>query len=447
MDAGRVDSQVMPQSSPTLSDGIALRCLWIARYIPYPLDEGAKVYSANLAKALADSGAFVRFMGLGDSRAIPAAAPGIPAVAGNVEWLAVPGGKRSKAFAAFSAWPIAAAVDATKPYRLLLEEQLRESWDAVVLDSYGAGWALDRCLAYRAAREQRPVLVHVSHNHEENLWRMMADEGRGSTLRRLALRSNANKVSTLERRMVRNVDLLTAITDEDRLSLGAGQDHSRSLALTPGYSGSTAAARRISAATPRRVIIVGSFHWVVKQENLARFVEIADPIFRERGIELDIVGEVPPALLTTLKAHCRATSFHGFVTDVAPFLARARVAIVPESIGGGFKLKFLDYIFGRVPIATLSQAAAGLSEELRRTMLSSDSLAGLVGEIVSHIDQVDELNQLQERAFTLGKAQFNWSVRGEQFLRAIEDARSMPAEMPVSHNRRSKAPGADLAVT
>jgi glycosyltransferase involved in cell wall biosynthesis len=254
-------------------------------------------------------------------------------------------------------------------------------------------------------------------------------------------------VSTLERRMVRNADLLTAITDEDRLSLGAGQDYSRSLALTPGYSGPIAAERRISAATPRRVIIVGSFHWVVKQENLARFVEIADPIFKEQGIELDIVGEVPPVLLTTLKARCKATSFHGFVTDVAPFLARARVAIVPEPIGGGFKLKFLDYIFGRVPIATLSQAAAGLSDELRRTMLSSDSLAGLVGEIVSHIDQVEQLNQLQERAFMLGKAQFNWSVRGEQFLRAIDDLRSLPAEMPPSHNRRSKAADADLAVT
>jgi polysaccharide biosynthesis protein PslH len=440
VDACGVDSQVMAQAEPALSEGAASRCLWIARYIPYPLDEGAKVYSANLAQALAHSGVLVRFMGLGELGAVPAAAS-------DVEWLAVPGGKRSKALAAFSAWPIAAAVDATKAYRLLLEEQLREPWDVVVLDGYGAGWALDRCLAYRAARDQRPVLVHVSHNHEENLWRTMAEEGRASTLKRLALRSNANKVSTLERRIVRNVDLLTAITDEDRLSLGAGQGHSRSLSLTPGYSGPIEAERRISASTPRRVIIVGSFHWVVKQENLARFIEIADPIFREHGIELDIVGEVPPTLLATLKARCRATSFHGFVSDVAPFLARARIAIVPESIGGGFKLKFLDYIFGRVPIATLSQAAAGLSEELRRTMLSSVSLAALVGEIVSHIDKIDELNQLQERAFALGKAQFNWNVRGEQFRRAIDDARSMPAEMPVSRNLRPRAPGSDLAAT
>lgn len=398
-----------------------MRCIWIARYIPYPLDEGAKVYSANLAQSLTESGVFVRFIGFGDASALPDAAA-------SVEWLAVPGSKRSKAVAACSRWPIAAAIDATKAYRSLLEVQLREPWDAVVLDGYGTGWALDRCLAYRnESRAHRPALVHVSHNHEEMLWGAMAREARGSALKRLALRRNANKVSTLERRIVRNVDLLTTITEEDRRSLSSGLDENRSLSLTPGYTGWTANERRITAATPRRVLIMGSFQWVVKQDNLTRFVEIADPIFKEHGIELDIVGDVPQTLLSTLQARCRATCFHGFVTDVAPFLTRARIAVVPEYIGGGFKMKFLDYIFGRVPVATVSQAVAGLPEELQRTMLSSDSLAGLVWEIVSHIDRLDELNRMQEDGFALAKAQFKWSVRGERFRQAITDVAQQSA--------------------
>ncbi len=432
MDPGRFDPEVTALPSPQhriagapsvsreptaapISVGNRTRCLWIARHIPYPLDEGAKVYSAKLVQSLAESGVFVRFIGFGDARAVPISAA-------TVEWLGVPGNKLGKAFAFCSALPIAAAIDATRAYGSLLDGQLREQWDVVVLDGYGTGWALDRCLAYRnESLRHRPVLVHVSHNHEEILWRAMAREARGSALKRLALRRNANKVSTLERRIVRNVDLLTTITDEDRLSLGAGLDQDRSLSLTPGFSGWIASERRITTATPRRVIIMGSFQWVVKQENLARFVEIADPIFKKHGIELDVVGDAPQALISTLQARCRATCFHGFVTDAAPFLARARIAIVPESIGGGFKLKFLDYIFGRVPVATVSQAAAGLPEELQRSMLSNDSLPGLVQEIVSHIDRLDELNRMQERAFTHGKAQFRWSVRGERFRQAIAD--------------------------
>jgi hypothetical protein len=422
--------------------GTGIRCLWIARYIPFPMDGGAQVYSANLSQSLAKAGAFVRFMGLGNAAAVPVSAAG-------VEWLAVPGTKRSAAVAALSALPFAAAIDATKTYRQMLETQLQEPWDAIILDGYGTGWALDRCVAYCGHRRtRRPVLVHVSHNNEEMLWLAMGREARGSALKRLALRRNATKVATLERRIVRSVDLLTTITDEDRSTLGAALTRGRSLSLTPGYTGPIVGARRITAATPRRVIIVGSFHWVVKQENLARFVEIADPIFEKQDIAMDVVGDIPKALLAALKARCRATHFHGFVTDVAPYLDRARIGIVPESIGGGFKLKFLDYIFGRVPVATVSQAVAGLTEELRLAMLKNDTLAGLVGEIVSHIDRIDELNRMQEHAFTLGKAQFDWSVRGKRFLLAIAAIREPAADDHRLGSSRQDAqlPSADLAV-
>jgi polysaccharide biosynthesis protein PslH len=442
MDSSYLDPQMTQPMKSEASRVGGIRCLWIARYIPFPMDGGAQIYSANLSQSLAKAGAFVRFMGLGDTGAVPASAAG-------VEWLAVPGRKRNRALAALSALPFAAAIDATKPYRSLLETELLQPWDAIVLDGYGTGWALDRCVAYCSEqRTPRPVLVHVSHNHEEKLWRVMGRDARGPAFKRFALRRNATKVAVLERRIVRAVDLLTAITDEDRSTLGAAVPQDRSLSITPGYTGKAVSARRISAATPRRVIIMGSFQWVVKQDNLTRFVEIADPIFEKHGIEMDVVGDIPKAFLVALKARCRATYFHGFVTDVAPYLARARIGIVPESIGGGFKLKILDYIFGRVPVATVSQAVGGLSEELQLAMLKNDSLAGLVGEIVSHIDHIDELNRMQERAFALGKAQFEWNVRGERFLRAIAAIQERPADGHGvgSSPQNARLPSADLAV-
>jgi polysaccharide biosynthesis protein PslH len=442
MDSGDLDPQMTQSVKLERPTDMGLRCLWISRYVPFPMEGGAQVYSANLSRSLAKAGARVRFMGLGSAAAVPESAAG-------VDWLAVPGGKRNAAFATLSALPIAAAIDATKAYRHMLETELQESWDAIVLDGYGTGWALDRCIAYRDARgTHRPVLVHVSHNNEEVLWLAMGREAHGSALKRLALRRNATKVATLERRIVRAVDLLTTITDEDRSTLGAALPRGRSLSITPGYAGPIVGARRINTATPRRVIIMGSFQWVVKQENLARFVEIADPIFKNQGIEMDVVGDIPKGFLTALKQRCSATHFHGFVTDVAPYLDRARIGIVPEPIGGGFKLKFLDYIFGRVPVATVSQAVAGLPEDLRLAMLNSDSLTGLVSVIVSHIDRIDELNRLQEHAFALGKAQFDWSARGQRFLCAIETIRESAADGlgPDSRPQESRVPSADLAV-
>ena len=48
-----------------------MRCLWISRHVPYPMNEGLKVYSAKLSEALAQAGAFVRLLGFGSTEATP----------------------------------------------------------------------------------------------------------------------------------------------------------------------------------------------------------------------------------------------------------------------------------------------------------------------------------------------------------------------------------------
>jgi polysaccharide biosynthesis protein PslH len=423
VDAGRVGSQRVCELMVTALHHRAavdteraadLRCLWIGRYIPYPMNEGAKVYSAKLAESLAQAGAFVRVLGFGGTDAVPADRP-------RMEWMAVPGERRNAAAGIFSRLPLTAAIDSVPAYASLLEAQLREPWDAIVFDGYGTGWALERCLAYRAARSA--VLVHVSHNHESSLWRAMARQAKTSLPRRLALWQNYLKVSALERRLVRHADLVTAITAEDERSLQAHREDGATLVLTPGYDGATAAERIIDATTARCVAIVGSFHWVVKRENLARFIAHADPVFAEHGIQLVVAGDMPAELQESLRARCRATRLEGFLADLRPLLSQARLAVVPELIGGGFKLKFLDYFFARVPVATVAAAAAGLPASLRQQMLTSEDFAGLTAAIVQHIDRVDLLNRLQLAAFEQARTLYRWEDRGRQLQQQIAGLR------------------------
>jgi polysaccharide biosynthesis protein PslH len=123
--------------------------------------------------------------------------------------------------------------------------------------------------------------------------------------------------------------------------------------------------------------------------------------------------------LATLKPNCRATTFHGFVDDMAPLLSQARLAVVPELIGGGFKLKFLDYFFSRIPVATLSGAAAGIPTALRQQLIEASDVRELVDKIVANIDQVDRLNELQDQAFHIARTLFRWEDRGVRLKHAI----------------------------
>jgi glycosyltransferase involved in cell wall biosynthesis len=348
-----------------------------------------------------------------------------------MEWVSVPGARRGTALALLNRFPLTAAVDSTSAYRALLEEQLREPWDAIIFDSYGTGWALARCKAYCAtARGARTSLVHVSHNHEEVLWHAMARQAEAGLPKRLALWQNYYKVRGLERQLLREVDLVSAITIEDEQALRAHRSDNNTLTLTPGYDGSVAPERVIDAAVPRRAVIVGSFQWVVKRENLARFVEHADARFAAAGIELVVAGDVPEDLKQTLIASSRATRFEGFVKDLGPFLAQARIAVVPELIGGGFKLEFLDYIFGRVPVATVDAAAAGLPEKLREDLITSNDFAGLTSAIVEHIDRLEQLNRLQAAAFEQARTLYRWEDRGLQLQQRIAELQQARASSP-----------------
>jgi hypothetical protein len=392
-----------------------LRCLWIGRYIPHPMNEGAKVYSAKLAASLAQAGAHVRFLGFGDSKNAP--------VSDSLQWVPVPGNRGRDLQGLFHRLPVAAAVDATKPFQSLLDAQLHEGWDSIIFDSYATGWALDRCREYCAAHPAT-LLVHISHNDETRVWQSLAQRINGSAVRRWLVRRNAAKVRQLERRLVASVDLFTTITDEDAQSIGGGTQHQRQLTLMPGYDGPIAAQRAITSDTPRRVAVVGSFNWVVKRENLTRFIDHADPLFAREGIELVIAGEMPQELQRTLQTRCRATRFEGFVADLAPLLSQTRIAVVPELIGGGFKLKLLDYLFARVPVATVSAAAAGLPRKLRSHLLTGDSLESLTETILEHIDDIEALNRRQSAAFVQAESLFRWPDRGIELQRRISTLRA-----------------------
>ncbi|MYN29078.1 glycosyltransferase family 4 protein [Duganella levis] len=367
-----------------------------------------------MVRAFGDANGEVTFVGIADQQTGPAP------VDGPVHWDSVACQRNGLLRSLLSTWPLVAAVHATAAYRARLDQLFTQKWDAIVFDHYASGWALQRFLATPQGRSpQRPVIAYLAHNHEELVLRAIAAGSDASLLRRLGFWQNYYKVRAMERYMVNHVDLVTAITQEDADSFSAQRPGLRTIVLTPGYNGVVSPVRAITSQIPRHVIMVGSFQWAAKQENLRQFLRIADPVFARNGIVFDVVGSVPEALRNELTPHLKATVLHGFVQDPGPLFDAARIALVPEAIGGGFKLKFLDYLFRRMPVATLADAAAGLPAELRAAMIQSDTLAELADTVVAQIDAVDQLDGMQQRAFEVAGSLFQWRDRGEGLRTAM----------------------------
>jgi glycosyltransferase involved in cell wall biosynthesis len=404
------------------------RGLWICRELPFPLDTGDRIYTARLQKSVADAGADLTVTGFAppSNATLPADWP--------IQWITVTGQRHGSLRALCNTMPLVAATHDTAAYRQLLDTLSKQRWDFVVIDQYGIGWALP--YFERLPKAQRPVLVHVAHDHEASVYASLVREFRGSFVKRIALWQNWLKTRAFERHIARSVDVVTAITEEDAARFALDAPATGSVVLKPGYDGAVSRRERIADHVPRQVVMVGSYQWVAKQENLRRFVAAADAKFAAAGITLHVIGSMPESLATELRNASRATVLHGFVKDIAPHFANARLAAVPEEIGGGFKLKFLDYIFGRVPVATLTHAAAGLPVDVCKAMVCSKDIDALVDDIVATIGDTARLDAMQRDALAAAQALFRWEDRGVALLAAVDVARASPtaaaADQPVA---------------
>jgi hypothetical protein len=131
--------------------------------------------------------------------------------------------------------------------------------------------------------------------------------------------------------------------------------------------------------------------------------------------------------------HFRATRFLGVVDDLQPIFCSVRIGIVAQRTGGGFKLKTLDYIFNRLPIAAIRGAIVGLPLTPGLDYLSFPSMRELAQGVAAAIDDIGRLNWMQQAAYEKCNTAFDWRDRGHTLRSAIEQAVNRRA----AHARRA----------
>lgn len=386
-------------------------CLWLTLADPDPPENGQFLYSGGLIRAVAKAGLDLTVLGIcqtGGSRS--------SRKEGRVTWHIADDPTRSRLARLLSPTPAIALRSCVPALRRALACRLAEGrWGAVVFDSICGGWALPAVTSYRR-RFPATKLVYLAHNHETTAAREMAMASHG--LRQLVRLVDAVKVARLERRLVSAMDLVTADSPDDCDEFAAALPNKPVVFLPPGYSGKGVSERTISADLPRRAVVVGTFDWPAKRVSLEAFLATAAPLFAQARVELQIVGAADAAYLAWLRRHYPSVEFTGRVAAVEPYMAAARIALVPDQLGG-FKLKSLDYAFNRLPIFGLQGGVPGMpmvDGEGIRLFPTHDALAR---GVVAAIDDLSALNAQQEKAYAACAARFDWAAIGRTFVDAL----------------------------
>jgi len=410
-----------------------MNCLWLTRKYPVPANSGELIYSGGMIRALAASGVALTVIAHDNDEAPVAGGEGGTYLdESGVRWVLGAARLGSRLPSLLTSLPADAWRLKGGGLESSLAKELAEgSWDAIVIDHAAMGWALPQALQARArgasgASGARggdrlpPVLAYLSHNHEARVRREVAAKATGPLPKRLALRYDAAKFARLEERLCAEADLVSAITETEVAAYREGFPQQRYLCLSPGYDGPTHRERRITAETPRRVVMSGSFEWIAKRENLEIFLSRAAGPLAEAGIELQIVGKAEEDFRERMRRRHPGVDFVGRVPEMSPYLLDARMGLVVEELGGGFKLKTLEYVFHGLPLAGLEHAVDGLPLRSPEDLLLAPDLETLLKGIVEIVDDHETLDRMRARAIAACEAAFRWEDRGFALREALE---------------------------
>ena len=393
-----------------------MRILWITRAYPFPAFAGDLLYSGRMLRAISAAGGKLDVVtrAAGDLENESADGRITVVLRNGVEWTLLPESKRGRFLSLFSILP-------SDPYRLASADAIgavreltrKNDYDWVVIDIGAMGWALR---PLKTALKRGTKLLYLSHNHEKHT-RMMVALGMRNPVMRMALLYDAFKYGLMEDRIVRAASLVCTITREDGEAYAADKVQARILLAPPGYDGIRLLGREIDETTPRRIVILGHFNWVAKQENLLRFVQAAMPVLEAAGVGISIIGHVGQKLITKIQSFNQDIEFLGRADDLHSALRQAgRIGVVAENLGGGFKMKTLDYVFNGLPLAGLEVALTGMPLTSGVGMIGAGDFEDLANKVVQVVDDFPLLNKMRHIAFEQAKTEFDWSISGRNIL-------------------------------
>lgn len=375
--------------------------LWLMRFPPYPPKIGGNfTYSARLLEYLADQARVDVLCYDEHDGPVPVA---------NLTWTKLPWSRQPKWRSVISALPNVAEQYRREIYASRMLEMAAEA-DAVIIDHLAMAWCAELLRADRTRRKSaRPAIFFIPHDHHKSVRRQAARNVR-NPLMRAVVTLDAAKAARLEARAVNASDCIIVLTERDADQFRVDHPGVRFLIVPPGYNEGVVTERRIDATVAERITVLGgrgSFH---KQLVLQQCL---DALQREGAParHVDIVGHIDPGMQAELQARYPGLTFLGYVEDLPAYLGTVRIGLMPDAIGGGFKLRALTFAFSRVPIVAVRGAMDGTGFVPREMYAEADDLPGMVAASRRLVGDFAELNRLQENAFRFCKDAFDWRQR------------------------------------
>lgn len=297
----------------------------------------------------------------------------------------------------------------------LLQMLQADNFDIVQIE----GIELARYLPVIRHGSPRSQIVFDDHNAETELQRRNFLTDLRQPRRWVAAAYSAEQVRRLrrfERWVCRQADWVTAVSHPDKIHLEKLTMGQTPITVIPNSLDVQQFQLDEAEAIPSDIVFSGKMDYRPNVDAVLWFVAEVWPIIRRErpSTTFTIVGQKPHARLDRLRGEPGVT-LTGWVERVEPYLAGAKVFVLPFRVGSGTRLKLIEAMAAGKALVSTAVGAEGFSVAHNRELLLVGDGAGMGTAVLHLLNHPEERQRLGQAAQQFAQ-QYDWRVVVPKFL-------------------------------
>lgn len=252
-----------------------------------------------------------------------------------------------------------------------------------------------------------PIILR-EHNFETLIYRRFASNTR-NPLAKIWANTQVERMLRAETDMIRAHDLTVAITPEDEAQMRHYVPDAKYELISAGVD-TTYFAPEPTDLEEDRILWVGGMDWEPNRDAVIFFAKEIYPRIVEKypGVSFEIVGSGTDQLRDLAANSTGQISVYGRVPDIRPFLAKAKVLVCPLRVGGGMRLKLLDFFAaGKAVVSTRIGAEGNAGIDGTHLLLREDA-QGFADGVCSLLANSELRHTIGQNARTLVLESYSW---------------------------------------
>jgi glycosyltransferase involved in cell wall biosynthesis len=222
--------------------------------------------------------------------------------------------------------------------------------------------------------------------------------------------------------IIRRVDGLTVVSDNEKKILSELNHAKCQIQIIPNgiemdyYSGDW------GPPEPDTMIYAGALTYHANLDAMQYFITDIFPIIKKRrpAVKLFITGKLNDSIKSKLPSDPQVI-FTGYVEDVRPWIGKTWLSVIPLRIGGGTRLKILESLAMGIPVVSTRKGAEGLALVPGRDLLIGDIPEEFADEAVKIFENKELRDQLGKAGKSSTGSFYDWTLVGGRFLQYVDE--------------------------